>query len=59
VPLEGPAIALATGGAVTVSGRASGGRAELVPGAAVLVTPDERAVRVSGEGELFIALPGR
>lgn len=59
VPLEGPAIALATGGAVTVSGRASGGRAELVPGAAVLVTPDERGVRVSGEGELFIALPGR
>lgn len=59
VPLAGAAIAVATGGAPTVSGRASGGVVALAPGGAVLVTPDEGGVRVAGEGELFIALPGR
>lgn len=59
VPLAGPAIAVATGGAPSVAGLASAARADLVPGAAVLVTPDEGGLRVVGEGELFIALPGR
>lgn len=59
VPLEGPAIALATEGAPAVAALASGSAAALVPGAAVLVTPDEGGLRVTGEGRLFIALPGR
>jgi mannose-6-phosphate isomerase len=59
VPLAGPAIAVATAGAPHVTGLVSGGVAVLTPGAAVLVTPDEGGLRVAGEGELFIALPGR
>ena len=58
VALAGPAIAVATAGSPEVRGTASGAAAGLVPGAAVLVTPDEGGVRVTGEGELFIALPG-
>ncbi|HKP07172.1 MAG TPA: mannose-6-phosphate isomerase, class I [Microbacterium sp.] len=61
VALEGPAIAVATAGSPVVAGLASAseGAASLSPGAAVLVTPTERGLRVSGEGELFVALPGR
>ncbi|GAA5095775.1 mannose-6-phosphate isomerase, class I [Microbacterium yannicii] len=59
VTLAGPAIAVATDGAPEVAGLASGSASVLVPGAAVLVTPDEGGLRVTGEGELFIALPGR
>jgi mannose-6-phosphate isomerase len=59
VPLAGPAIAVATSGTPQVTGLASGGVAALAPGAAVLVTPDEGGLRVAGQGELFIALPGR
>lgn len=59
IPLSGPAIVLATRGEVTVSGAAGGGVIALAPGDAVLVTPDEGAVRVRGAGEVFIALPGR
>jgi len=59
VPLDGPAIALATSGAPVVVGAASHDEAVLVPGAAVLVTPDEGSVRVSGTGEVFVAQPGR
>lgn len=59
VPLAGPAIAVATGGSPDVAGLASGAVSTLVPGAAVLVTPDEGGLRVVGQGELFIALPGR
>lgn len=58
VPLEGPAIALATSGEIEVSGLLSAGRERLAPGAAVLVTPDEGGVRVAGDGALFVALPG-
>ena len=58
VALNGPAIALATAGSVTVTGGSSGLSAELAPGRAVLATPDERELRVTGAGELFIALPG-
>ncbi|WP_194397808.1 mannose-6-phosphate isomerase, class I [Microbacterium atlanticum] len=59
VPLAGTSIALATAGALTVSGRASGARTTLKPGSAVLITPDEGGVHVSGEGRLFLAQPGR
>jgi len=59
VALDGPAIALATSGAPVVVGAASHDEAVLVPGAAVLVTPDEGSVRVSGTGEVFVAQPGR
>ncbi|WP_019179511.1 mannose-6-phosphate isomerase, class I [Microbacterium yannicii] len=59
VAVTGPAIVLATAGAPTVRGRASGSSATLSPGRAVLVTPDEGQVLVSGGGDLFIALPGR
>lgn len=59
VSLDGPAIALATSGAPIVAGAASQDEALLVPGAAVLVTPDEGTVRITGGGELFIAQPGR
>ncbi|WP_203580569.1 mannose-6-phosphate isomerase, class I [Microbacterium hibisci] len=57
--LDGPAIALATAGAPRVFGRATDSSATLAPGRAVLVTPDEGGVRVAGDGQLFIALPGR
>ncbi|MFD4959954.1 mannose-6-phosphate isomerase, class I [Microbacterium sp. NPDC058389] len=59
VPLDGPAIALATSGAPVVAGAASRVEAGLVPGGAVLVTPDEGSVLVAGSGEVFIAQPGR
>lgn len=59
VPLDGPAIAVATAGAPSVSGLSSAAAAELAPGRAVLVTPDEGGLLVRGSGQLFIALPGR
>lgn len=58
VAITGPAILLATAGELSVAGVDSGAAAPLTPGSAVFVTPDERAVRVQGEGELFLALPG-
>ncbi|MDN3496429.1 mannose-6-phosphate isomerase, class I [Planococcus sp. APC 4015] len=59
VPLEGVAIALATAGSVTVEAGSTGRHETLAPGQAVLVTADEGRLRVSGDGELFIAAPGR
>jgi len=58
MPIDGVAIALATHGVVTVAG-GSGTESLLRPGAAVLVTPDEGILRFSGEGQVFIAVPGR
>ena len=58
VPLDGVAIALATSGELEVTGASTGTSAKLIPGCAVLVTPDEGAVRIHGTGELFIAIPG-
>jgi mannose-6-phosphate isomerase len=52
----GPLIVLATAGAVTVEG--AEGALELTPGRAAFVTPDEAEVRISGEGEAFVAQPG-
>ncbi|WP_194409100.1 mannose-6-phosphate isomerase, class I [Microbacterium cremeum] len=58
LPITGPAIALATSGSVTLTGGAAAGSVTLAPGQAALVTPDEKTLGVSGEGELFVALPG-
>jgi mannose-6-phosphate isomerase len=57
VPLPGVAIALATAGDTTVVG-AKGARVGLRPGAAVLATPHEGTLRIEGEGEVYIAVPG-
>ncbi|MET0671981.1 MAG: mannose-6-phosphate isomerase, class I [Microbacterium pygmaeum] len=58
VAVGGPAIVLGTAGAVTVRGAESGESITLEPGEAVFVTPDERAVRLDGHGEAFVAQPG-
>jgi len=58
IPLDGVAIALVTTGEVDIEGAASGSHARLIPGCAVLVTPDERTIHVRGAGDLFIATPG-
>lgn len=58
VPIEGVAIAVATAGELTVTG-GTGAVATLRPGDAVLVTPDEGMLVVTGAGELFVATPGR
>lgn len=55
VPLSGPAIALCTGGAVTVAGAED--VVSLRPGAAVHIA-DEESLRISGDGEIFVAQPG-
>ncbi|MBC7519327.1 MAG: mannose-6-phosphate isomerase, class I [Microbacteriaceae bacterium] len=56
----GPAIALCTGGSVTVSGALSGAGASVTlnRGDAIFITPDEGALSVSGTGELFLATTG-
>ncbi len=58
VPVRGATIVLATGGAVTVTGRGSGASVRLSPGQAVLATPDEGALALTGTGEAFLAAPG-
>ena len=57
--IDGVAIALATTGEVSVSGGSSTTPVALRPGAAVLVTPDEARLRIAGDGEVFVAVPGR
>ncbi|WP_324014275.1 mannose-6-phosphate isomerase, class I [Microbacterium sp. JZ37] len=52
----GPAIVLATAGAVTVSD--GGDAVELVPGRALFATPDTAQLRFDGDGEVFVAEPG-
>ena len=56
--LHGPAVALAVKGQVLVAG-ASGATVELTPGRAAVATADEGPLRLTGDGELFVALPGR
>jgi mannose-6-phosphate isomerase len=53
---SGPVIVLATQGAVVVEG--AGAAVDLTPGRAVFATPDEPELRITGEGEAFIAQPG-
>jgi mannose-6-phosphate isomerase len=55
--LRGTAIALATRGAVRVTGN-SGTTVELAPGQAALATVDEAPLTIDGSGELFLAMPG-
>ncbi|WP_243076960.1 mannose-6-phosphate isomerase, class I [Microbacterium sp. SS28] len=59
VALDGVAIALVTAGEVEIEGAATGAREILIPGRAVLVTPDEGTLRARGTGDLFVATPGR
>jgi mannose-6-phosphate isomerase len=56
MPLRGIAIALCTVGAVTVE--QAGGRQDLRPGEALLATPADGVVRITGDGEVFLAQPG-
>ncbi|WP_353809267.1 mannose-6-phosphate isomerase, class I [Agromyces sp. SYSU T00194] len=56
IPLDGPAIAICTGGGATVSG--GRGYVTLLRGASVYVTPDEGPLTVSGDGEVFLATVG-
>ncbi len=53
---SGPLIVLATQGAVSVGGAHAS--LDLAPGRAAFVTPDEAELRISGDGEAFIAQPG-
>ncbi|WP_165070387.1 mannose-6-phosphate isomerase, class I [Marisediminicola senii] len=53
--LDGPAIALCTAGSVRVAGAAS---TILQRGESVYITPDEGAITVTGDGELFLATTG-
>ncbi len=57
VGIDGPAMALATAGEVSVSG-AAGEAMPVTVGAAVFAM-DERALVLRGHGEIFIAEPGR
>lgn len=53
VDLDGPAIALCTGGAFEVPGEAA-----ITRGQSFYLTPDVARLRVTGDGELFIATTG-
>ncbi len=56
--LTGVAVAVCTAGEVTVTGGGAASR-DLVPGRALLATPDETALTVTGRGTLYVAVPGR
>jgi mannose-6-phosphate isomerase len=58
LPIGSVAIVLATAGAVTAQGARTGEGVGLRPGRAVLVTPDESELILTGAGEAFIAQPG-
>ena len=55
--LNGPAIAICTGGAGTVGGAHTDG-VTLARGESVYITPDEGSVAFSGAGEIFMATTG-
>lgn len=57
VAVAGPAIALVTAGEVRVDGAADG--ILLATGKAAFASADEQALTLRGEGEVFIAQPGR
>ena len=59
VSVPGTAIVVATAGRIVVRGLATGESVALVPGRAALVTADEGGVGVDGDGEAFVAAPGR
>jgi len=55
IPIDGPAIAICTRGAVALSGASS---AHLERGSAVYITPDEGEITFAGDGEVFVATTG-
>jgi mannose-6-phosphate isomerase len=57
VPFDGVAIALAVEGVVEVTG-AGGGRVTLQPGQALVATPAESPLAVTGRGLAYVAMPG-
>ncbi|SFI64080.1 MULTISPECIES: mannose-6-phosphate isomerase, class I [Microbacterium] len=57
VALAGAAIVLVTGGEVTVT--ATAGSVVLRPAEAAYLTADEASVELTGEGDVFLAQPGR
>ena len=57
VPVSGPAMVLATGGEVAVTG-ADAASLAVPPGTAAFATADETTLTLTGEGEAFIAQPG-
>lgn len=59
VRMSGVAIAVATSGEVEITAAVTQDRHTLRAGSAVLITPDEGSVSISGSGEVFIAEPGR
>lgn len=59
VSVPGTAIVVATAGALVVRGGGTGESVALAPGRAALVTADEGGVIVEGDGEAFVAAPGR
>jgi mannose-6-phosphate isomerase len=58
IEVTGPVIALATEGAVEISGTLGEVAIGLAPGDAVFATPDERALTFRGRGTVFAAAPG-
>ncbi|GAA3630150.1 mannose-6-phosphate isomerase, class I [Microbacterium awajiense] len=54
----GVAVAVCTAGEVTLTG-GGGASLSLVPGRALLATPDEVSWAVTGSGTLYVAVPGR
>lgn len=58
VDVAGPAMVLATAGAVTVADGAAGEGVPVRVGSAVFATADESALVLEGVGEVFIAQPG-
>lgn len=57
VDLRGTALVLAVSGEVEVTG-ASGAAQRLLPGQALLATPDESPLTFAGAGRAFVAMPG-
>ena len=59
VPIHGPAMVLATAGAVAVAGEATREEQSIGIGTAVFASTDEAGLPLRGTGEAFIAQPGR
>ncbi|WP_460800561.1 mannose-6-phosphate isomerase, class I [Microbacterium sp. GXF6406] len=59
VPIHGPAMVLATAGAVAVAGEATHEEQPIGIGTAVFASTDETGLTLRGAGEVFIAQPGR
>lgn len=56
--VQGPTMVLVTSGAITIAA-ASGQERKVPVGAVAFATPDEGSLTLSGNGEVFIAAPGR